>query len=140
MPKASGIEWATGKNSAVMLPKSKTEPVPGLNHLGVEDSRFFQSPADQSQGERRGVDRRLELGNQEAQRANVVLVPMRDQVSAQLVATFQYVCGVGNDVIDAVHVVGGEEQPGVDDDHVIGGLVDHHVAADFAQAAERHDP
>ena len=28
MPNASGIECATGKNSAVMLPKSKTEPLP----------------------------------------------------------------------------------------------------------------
>ena len=70
----------------------------------------------------------------------MVLVPVCDQVAAQFVATLQRIGRVGNDVVDAVHVFRGKEQAGVDDDHVIGRLVDHHVAADFAQAAQRHDP
>ena len=100
---------------------------PGLVELGL----------DQPLRERRAVDRRRQRGQQEAERADVILVPVRDQIGPQLAPPRFQVRRVWDDVVDAVHLVGGEHQAGVGDDHVLGGLVDHHVAADVAEPAER---
>ena len=41
--------------------------------------------------------------------------------------------------VDAVHLVVGEHEAAVDDDQVVVGLDNGHVAADFAAAAKRDD-
>ena len=49
----------------------------------------------------------------------------------------QQIAEVGDDVVDAEHIVFGEHQAGIDDDRVIAVLDDHHVLADFPQPANR---
>src|SRR3990172_2673869 len=47
---------------------------------------------------------------------------------------------VGDDEIDAEHLLVGEHQAAVDDDDVVAVLEDEHVLADLAHPAERDDP
>ena len=70
--------------------------------------------------------------------ADVVLVPVREHDRAQSRALAQ-VREVGQDEVDAEVLVAREREAGVDDDDLVAELVDGHVLADLAEAAERDD-
>ena len=105
---------------------------PYLDCLHVKNPGFLEAHADQAQRQRRGVNRRRQSRQQKSQGADMVFVPVRDQVRAQLVATLFHVTRVRDDVIHPVHLFGWKQQSGVDDDQVVGCLEDHHVATDVA--------
>ena len=96
--------------------------------------------AEQAAGERGGVDRHArELGQHVRQRADVVLVGMGDEERLDLGAAFLEIGDVGDDEVDAEHLLVGEHQPAVDDDDVVAVFEDVHVLADLAHPAERDD-
>ena len=71
--------------------------------------------------------------------AHVVLVAVREEHGAQLFGVGVEVGVVGNDEVDAEHLLVGEHEPDVDDDDVVAVLEQHHVAPDLTEAAERDD-
>ena len=79
----------------------------------------------------------VDLAQEVRQPADVVLVPVRehDRVDAAVAE----VADVRQDEVDAEVLVAREGQPGVDDHDVVAVLVDGHVLADLAEAAERND-
>ena len=94
---------------------------------------------DQAARQRRGVDRRVErhhLAQQIGQRADVILVAVRHHDAAHVAGPLPQIAEVGDHHVDAPHVVLGEHDPRIDDQDVAAMLEEHHVLADFPQAAE----
>src|SRR5258706_2369178 len=73
------------------------------------------------------------------QRANVILMPVGNEEATNAVKLVCEVGDVGNDEINAQHLLIWEHQPGVDDDDVFAIFDRHHVLANLAQAAQWHD-
>ena len=80
-----------------------------------------------------GHRRRLE---RVGERADVVLVPVREQDAAHPAAALGEVLEVGNDRVDPRHLRGGEEHPRVDQEQMVLPLQDQGVQSELAQAAE----
>ena len=96
--------------------------------------------AEQAAGQGAGVDRHAgELGQHVRQRADVVLVGVGDEERLDLGAVLLEVGDVGDDEVDAEHLLVGEHQPAVDDDDVVAVLEHVHVLADLPHPAERDD-
>ena len=94
---------------------------------------------DEADREARGIDRDVQLLEQVAQRADVVLVAVSDDDAAHPVAVFDDVAEIWNDQIDAEHVVIRERKAAVDDDDIVLVFDDGHVLADLAETAQRDD-
>ena len=69
----------------------------------------------------------------------MILVAVRDHDPTQLVDALGHVRHVGNDQIDAQHLLVGEHESGIDEHEVVAILQDHHVLADLAETAQRYD-
>ena len=82
----------------------------------------------------------LHLAHQIRQRADVVLVRVREEHGANPVRPLPQVCEVWEHEVDAEMLVARKGEARVDDDDLAGRLVDHQVLADLAQAPERRDP
>ena len=97
--------------------------------------------ADEADGERATVDRRRHAGfaKDERQRANVVLVAMRENDRLDVVGAIAQVREIRQHEVDSKHVGGWKHQPGIDHDDAAVGLDDSHVLADLAEATERQD-
>ena len=96
--------------------------------------------AEQAAGQGARVDRHArELGQDVRQAADVVLVGVGDQERLDVGAALLEVGDVGDDEVDAEHLLVGEHEPAVDDDDVVAVLEDVHVLADLAHPAERDD-
>ncbi len=79
------------------------------------------------------------LSEQIRERTDVVLVGMREDHGPDAVAAVDEVRHVWEDQVDAQVLVPGERKPGVDDDDLAVEIVDRHVLADLADAAQRDD-
>ena len=84
------------------------------------------------------TSRDADLAQQVRQRADVVLVRVREH-DARAPSRVAEVREVGQHEVDAEVLVAREREPGVDDDRSPARLVDGHVLADLAEAAERDD-
>ena len=100
---------------------------------------LLELDADEAAGQRRAVDRRVDAAQDVGQAADVVLVAVGDEDGPQLVAVLLDVGDVRDDEVDAEHLLFGEHEAGVDDDHVVAVLEQHHVLADLAETAEGDD-
>ncbi|MNT87928.1 hypothetical protein D3C72_2284080 [compost metagenome] len=69
----------------------------------------------------------------------MVLVAVGDVDPAQLGLVLDHVGVVGKDVVDAVHLLGGEGEAAIQDDQIVVGLDGPHVLADLAEPAEWED-
>ena len=90
------------------------------------------------------VDRRrptggAELAQHPGQRAEMILVAVRDHDRLDVVCPLAQVAEIRQHQVDAEHLGGREAQPGVDHDDPPVVLHDGHVLADLAQPAERED-
>ena len=94
---------------------------------------------DEAQRQRRGVHGGIDGLQHIRQRADVVLVAVGDEEAAELLLVFRKIGDVRNDKVHAVHVVLGEAEAAVDDDHVLAVFQHGHVLADLIQTAERND-
>src|SRR6187397_1607605 len=73
------------------------------------------------------------------QRADVVLVRMGDEECLDVGAAILEVGDVGDDEVDAEHLLVREHESAVDHDDVVAVLEDVHVLADLPHPAERDD-
>ena len=94
---------------------------------------------DQRRGQPRGVHRGGNLAQHVGRGADVILVPVRDQIAAHAAAVHGKVGNVGNHEVDARHILAGKDGAHVDDDDVVSVFKRGHVLADFAQPAQRDD-
>ena len=116
-------------------PSVKRRPGMHLDQLGVvEQPMLFELAFDVGERELGAVDRDVELGEDPRQAADVVLVAVRQDDGANLVAVLGEVGDVGNDDVDAQQLFFGKHQAGVDDDDVILPAEGHAVHAELAQA------
>jgi hypothetical protein len=83
---------------------------------------------------------RADLAEEVGQRADVVLVPVGEHDCEHAVAALPQVGEVREHEVDAEVLVAGEREACVDDHDRAVRLVDGHVLAHLAEAAERDDP
>jgi len=105
----------------------------------VQHVLLFELALDEPQRERRAVNGRVDLAQQVGQGRDVIHVAVRQDDAAQAVLVLDDVFEIGQHQVDAVHIVIGEFDPAVDDNHVAAIFVDGHVLADFPQAAQGSD-
>ena len=87
------------------------------------------------------VDRRAQpLLDEVRQRADVVLVAVREDHAAHLLQPVDDVAAVGDDDVDAMHLARREHEAGVDDQQILARFEDEHILADLAQAAQGNYP
>ena len=110
------------------------------HHRVVVELVLLDLVAEQAPGEGGRIDRHArELGQDVRQAADVVLVGVGDEEGAELGAVLLEIGDVGDDEVDAEHLLVREHEPTVDDDDVVAVLEEVHVLADLAHPAERDD-
>ena len=140
MASASGMEWLTAKYSHSNTPWVVRMPSATSNEHRL-DPVLAAFRGDQGQGELRTDDRNVGTQlEQERDRPDVVFVRMGEHQRLDVVEPVFDVTKVGQDQVDAGLVVGGKHHPAVDDQQPAQVLENGHVAADFADAAERGHP
>src|SRR3990170_5747317 len=127
------------------LDRERTKLQRIVSGLGVDELRGLRYPMfvelrlDEAEREPRRDDRLdLDLTQEIRKAADVILVPVREDDSANTAPL--EVSDVRKQEVDAEMLVARESQARVDDDDLSGRLVDGHVLADLAEAAERDDP
>ena len=115
-----------------LVPRLVRPEVRPLEHIVLGQAR-----ARERQGERRAVHGHVEVPQEIGQRPDVVLVAVRQHHRLEGRPPLGEVGEVGDHVVDARHLVVGEEEAAVDGDDVLTRLHQHHVEPDLAQPAER---
>ena len=111
-----------------------------LHELGAaRQTELLQLVFDEAAGQAGAIDGQVDLLQQIRDTANVVLVAMGNEQALDLILVLHHEGEVRDDHVHAVHVAVREDQTAVHDDHVAVALVDGHVLAHFAQAAQRID-
>ena len=100
---------------------------------------LLETPPREAEREPTAVDGRRRRRERVRERADVVLVAVRQQDSAHAVAALGEVLEVGDDEVDAGHLGGGEEHAGVEQQQVVLPLEDHRVQPELTQAPERNE-
>ena len=113
----------------------------GLAQLdGAEQTVLVELRLDQPQRQPRRPDLLdAALAEQVRERADVILVAVRQEDGANRLATLGEIREVGEDQVDPEVLVAREREPGVDDQRGPVGLEYGHVLADLTEAAERDD-
>src|SRR5260370_37642631 len=101
---------------------------------------LLQLGLDEPERQPRAVNGDVQLLQCERQAADMVLVGVTEKDPKHLAALFEEVRDVGQNEVDAKHVLLREHQPGVDDEHLVLPLERPHVDADLAQAAQWQIP
>ena len=120
--------------------------VRGAHALGHLDEDRLQPVltafrGDKGQGELRTDNRNVGTQfEQERDRPDVVFVGVREHKRLDVVEPVFDVTQIRQDQIDARLVVGGKHHPAVDDQQPAQVLENRHVAADFADSAQRGHP
>ena len=91
---------------------------------------------DEAEREAGAVHGHVHRLQDEREGADVVLVPVSEEDGLEQAGAFGEVGDLGDDDVDAEHLVLGEHHPHVDDHDVALVFEHHHVAADLAEAAE----
>ena len=100
---------------------------------------LLELQADQSRGQAGAVDGHIDLLEDVGDGPDMVLVAVGDEQTADAVLVLGEVAHVGNDKVDAVHIVAGKSHAAVHDDDLAAVLIHGHVLADLVQPAERDD-
>ena len=138
----SGIECAIRTNS------SRNGPICDRLALGIDLAQLgrVQQPVlvelrlDQPERQPRRPDlRHPHLAHEVRERADVVLVRMREDDGADVGLALGEVGEVRQDEVDAEVLVAREREAGVDDEHAVLVLEHGHVLPDLAEPAERDD-
>ena len=100
----------------------------GLHHVAglmgdqlglVQEAVFLQLQLNEPQGQGRGVDGGIDGLQHIGQGADVILVSVGDKEATELLLIFGKVGHIGDHQIHAVHIVLGETETAVDDDHIL---------------------
>ena len=103
----------------------------------LDEPVLAQLVAQESEGQRGAVDGHRESRQHVRQRADVVLVAVREHDPADVGDALLQPRDVRDHEVDAEHLLLREHQPGVDDHDVVAAAQREHVAADLAEAAQR---
>src|SRR5579875_1812287 len=79
--------------------------------------------------------RETDHGQNIRQAADVVLVTMSDENAAYVLLFITEITRIGNNKIDAKHLLIWKHHSGIDNDDVVTILYDHHILSDFSQAS-----
>jgi hypothetical protein len=103
---------------------------------GAQQAVLVELRLDETEREARRPDLvHLDLAHQERKRADMILVRVREDDSADVLVA--QVAKVRKDHVHAEVLVAREGHAGIDDDRVVAGLVDRHVLPHLAKPAER---
>ncbi len=106
-----------------------------VQHGVVEQPVLVQLVLDVGQGELGAVDRDVQLREQPGNGADVVLVPVRQNQGANMIAVLDEIADIRHDDVDAEQLRFGEHQSGVDHDDVVAPAHGHAVHSKFAATA-----
>ena len=121
---------------------ARLDHVPRLagDQLGlVQQAVLLQLQLDQARAHAGGVDGGVDGPQHIGDGPDVVLVAVGDEDAPDLALVLDEVAHIGDDHVDAVHVVVREAHAAVHHDDVVAVLIDGHVLADLVQAAQRND-
>ena len=137
---ASGIEWLTETNSQWNGPATWSSPAATSTSVGsIRCSRSLAATSARVNREpTSGMSPRMP--QQVGDGADVVLVPVGEDDGVDVVEPVLDHPEVGQDQVDAGLLGLGEQDAAVDDQQPAAELQHGHVAADLAEAAQRHDP
>ena len=110
-----------------------------VDNLDVGQMMLIELMTDERIGKPRAVDRTAETFHGIGDRADMVLVPVRDAHAADAVPVLFEVGHVGDDHVDPRHLLVRKDQPAVDDEDIVPVLDDGHVFADLSHPAQRDD-
>ena len=94
---------------------------------------------DESGGEAGAVNGHVDLLEHIGDGPDVILVAVGDEQAPQPGLVFHQIRHIGDDAVDAVHVVAGEGHAAVDHDDLAAVFVNGHILADLIETAERDD-
>ena len=111
---------------------------------GVDDgvpraAAFIEFDGNEAVGQAGGVHRHGQIRQDVGQRADVILMPVRNQNGAHPFRIGGQIGHVGDNQVNAGHILSGKLDAAVDDDDVIAAFQGQHIFADFAQPAQRND-
>ena len=112
----------------------------GVNRPQLRLSRdlvLIQAALHQRQGEGRAIDGHVEFGQEIRDRADVVLMAMRQKQRSDVLAVLDQIGEVRRDDIHAEQFGFGEHHAAIDDDDVVAIAQRHDVHAELAEAAQR---
>ena len=113
--------------------------VPGLagDELGLgQQAVLLQLQADQAHAHAGGIDGGVDGAQHIGQGPDVVLVSVGDEDAPDLALVLDEIAHVGNDHVDAVHIVIREAHAAVHHDDVAAVLIDGQVLPDLVQSAQ----
>ena len=106
---------------------------------GVQKAVLLQLQLDEPGGKAGAVDGGVDLLENVGDGADVILVSVGDKHTPQTAVVLYQIADVGDDAVNAVHIVAGEGHAAVHDDDLAAVLVGGHVLADLIQTAQRDD-
>ena len=98
---------------------------------------LLQLQLDEAVGHGGAMNGAAELPHGIGNGTNVILVPMGDEHTPQLLAVLHQIAEVGNHQIHAIHIFIGETDTAVHHDHVLAVFQNGDVFSDFIQTAQR---
>ena len=107
-------------------------------YLGFQ-IEFFQLLFDQTDGEPGAVDGGAEILHGIGDTADVIFMTVGDEHTADLILVFHQIGCIGNDGVDAVHIIFGEPHAAVHNDDISAVFQYGQVLADLIEAAQRDD-
>ena len=116
--------------------------LPGLHgdELGLlEQAVLLQLQLDEARGQPGAVHRHIHLAQHIGDGPDVVLVSVGDDQAPDAGLVLHQVCHVGDDQVDAVHVVAGKGHAAVHHDDLAAVLINRHILADLVETAKRDD-
>ena len=105
----------------------------------LEKAVLLQLQLDKPRSETGAVDGQVDLLEDIGDGAHVILVAVGDEKPSDPGTVFDEVADVGDDAVDAVHVVPGERHAAVHHDDLPAALVGGHVLADLVETAQGDD-
>jgi hypothetical protein len=133
----SGMLCVTRMNSTSISPTARGPRLHRHGALAEVDLALLELAREQGMGERRRVHRAVDVGQHVRHRADVVFVPVRQHQRLRL--SLAQVRHVGDDEVHARELRAGKHRARVDDDGRVAAGHGHHVEAELAEAAERHE-
>ena len=106
---------------------------------GADQTVLLELQLDEPGGEPGAVDRDIDLLENIWDGADVVLMAVGDEQAPQPGFVLDEIGHVGDDAIDAVHIIAGEGHAAVHHDDLAAVLIGGHVLADLVETAKRDD-
>ena len=106
---------------------------------GVQQAVLLKLQLNKSGGEAGAVDGHIHLLENIGNGPDVVLVAVGDEQAPETVVILDQVADIGNDTVDAVHIVAGEGHAAVHHDDLTAVFVGGHVFTDLIEAAQGDD-